>query len=84
MNPPEPILAVYLDDQAQSYQVRLTTSKLPAEGYGIMLFDIVRHVAAMFAKESDFSEEHVKEKILEWFDKERAQPTSEISQQRLQ
>ena len=84
MSAPEPILAVFLDENEQSYQVRLTTCGLPAEGYGMMLYDIVRHVARMFAKNGQFTEAEVEERILEWFEKERDRPTSDIQTELLQ
>lgn len=75
----EPILQVFLTEGAQDYQVRLRTCGLPAEGYGILLYDLARHVAQMFAKESGgkYREDEVLRVVLEWFDKERNRPTSD-------
>ncbi len=80
----EPILAVFLDEKTQSYTVRLVACTLPAEAYGLMLYDIVRHIARMFAQNSTFTEAEVEEVVLDYFEKERARPTTDAVAARLQ
>lgn len=81
---PFPIITVYLvADPNRDYQVRLAACTLPAEGYGIILHGIARQVAMMFAKEGNYTEQEVLERICEWFNKESERPTSEMTQDKL-
>lgn len=73
-----PIIAVYHDDKEQSYQVRLVSCKMPAEAYGVLLYDLSRQIARMFAQEGGFDEHRVHVAILSMFDSERAKPTSDV------
>lgn len=73
-----PIIAVYHDEKEQSCQVRLVSCSMPAEGYGIVLHDIARQVAKMFAQQGGFDEHRVLVAILSYFDAERAKPTSDV------
>ena len=79
----EPIIEVFCDEEEQSCACRLRTCNLPAEVYGIVLYDLARQIARMFAQHGGFDEASVLAVIMEYFDKERARPTSEVQVNRL-
>ena len=83
MSEPIAIIEVFHDDAEGSYSCRLRPSKMPAEGYGVVLYDLARQVSKMFAKEGIFDEALVLARILEFFDREREHPSSEVSVHRL-
>ena len=79
----EPIIEVFCDEKEQACACRLRTCSMLAEAYGIVLYDIARQVAKMFAQHGGHDEGDVLSVILQHFDKERAKPTSEVSVHKL-
>jgi hypothetical protein len=79
----DPIIAVFYDNAKQTYSVQLRVCSMPAEVYGVLLYDMARQLAAMFAQESSHDQAQVLAAILAYFDKERRNPTSSIEVNRL-
>ena len=78
----EPVISVHFDATG-NYAVKMRPCGLPAEGYGILLYDIARQIAQMFAQEGGYDEAAILAAILRHFDQERAKPTSDVYVKRL-
>jgi hypothetical protein len=75
-----PIIEVYIDDKGGcSYKLRPCDLSAPA--YGLLLADVAMQIAMMFEMESKgkFTRAEILEVIREYFGKEIARPTSEIT-----
>lgn len=73
-----PIIEVFHDAEQESYACRLTSCALPVELYGVILCDIARQVAKMYAQERGWDEGQLLGLILSQFDSERANPSSAV------
>ena len=67
-----PLIIVFEDDGA--VQTHIHPGKLSYEEYGVLVADLVRHIARAF----DVHEDHV----WEWVDKERYKPTTPVEELR--
>lgn len=68
----EPLVIIYRDHGQLVTMIHPSATEDSYEGYGLILCDLVRHVARAF---------HVAEEaVWEWVDRERARPTTAINE----
>lgn len=72
-----PIIAAYMADD-RSIQTRLTPCSLSSYEYGIVLADLARQIAKMFAMHGGHSEDEAMAHIVQMFNREAENPTSSV------
>lgn len=68
----QPYVIIFKPAGSEEIAIRLYPHDLGHDGYGLLICDLVRHVAAAFKVDED--------DVWEWVEKERRKPTTALSQ----